>query len=225
MYLTRLFLEPTSRLVRADAANPDGLHKTVMRMFPKDSGPEARKTHAVLYRLDESSDGRLMLLVQSRPKPDASLLAQEYLLDPARDAWLLELGVLENPAVHAVGDERAAIEVGARFHFRLRGNTTKKIRTKSEPGGARKNGKRVELRGDEARLRWLRRHAEASGFAFSALRVTEVKSRGNQIRVAGALFEGTLEVTDPAAFRKALEDGVGPAKAYGFGLLSIRPAT
>jgi CRISPR system Cascade subunit CasE len=225
MYLARLFLEPSARLVRADVANPEGLHKTVMRMFPKDAGPEARKTLGVLHRLDESSDGRLMLLVQSRTKPDTSTLSSDYLLDLAQDAGLVSSGVRENPSIRAVTDERAAIGTGARFHFRLKANTTKKIGTKSGPGGVRNNGKRVEVRGDELRLGWLRRHADASGFAVTGARVTEVKSRGHDVRVAGAIFDGVLEVLDPSVFRKALEEGIGPAKAYGFGLLSIRPVT
>lgn len=36
------------------------------------------------------------------------------------------------------------------------------------------------------------------------------------------MFDGVLGVTDAEAFRVALREGVGPAKAFGFGLLSIR---
>jgi CRISPR system Cascade subunit CasE len=39
------------------------------------------------------------------------------------------------------------------------------------------------------------------------------------------LYEGELEVTDTAAFRQALEKGIGSGKAYGFGLLSVAPAS
>ena len=35
-------------------------------------------------------------------------------------------------------------------------------------------------------------------------------------------FDGELAVTDADRFRAALRDGIGPAKAYGFGLLSVR---
>jgi CRISPR system Cascade subunit CasE len=37
-------------------------------------------------------------------------------------------------------------------------------------------------------------------------------------------FEGVLEVTDPAAFAVTVASGVGSAKGYGFGLLSVAPA-
>jgi CRISPR system Cascade subunit CasE len=43
-----------------------------------------------------------------------------------------------------------------------------------------------------------------------------------QIHLA-AVFGGQLEVTDPALFLQALRSGIGPAKAFGFGLLSVAP--
>jgi len=39
-----------------------------------------------------------------------------------------------------------------------------------------------------------------------------------------ALFEGVLEVAEAAAFGAALREGVGPGKAFGFGLLSVARA-
>lgn len=46
----------------------------------------------------------------------------------------------------------------------------------------------------------------------------------SKITFASVLFEGLLRVTNPDAFRSALEMGIGSGKAYGFGLLSIAPA-
>ena len=37
-------------------------------------------------------------------------------------------------------------------------------------------------------------------------------------------FDGLLAVTDPALFRNTLQTGIGSAKAFGFGLLSLAPA-
>lgn len=39
----------------------------------------------------------------------------------------------------------------------------------------------------------------------------------------GGLFEGVLMCVDPDKLRAAIIDGIGPAKAFGFGLLSIAP--
>ncbi|MCP4644356.1 MAG: type I-E CRISPR-associated protein Cas6/Cse3/CasE, partial [bacterium] len=36
-------------------------------------------------------------------------------------------------------------------------------------------------------------------------------------------FEGRLRVTEPEQFREILAAGMGSAKAYGFGLLSVAP--
>jgi CRISPR system Cascade subunit CasE len=42
------------------------------------------------------------------------------------------------------------------------------------------------------------------------------------IELATVDFEGTLEVADPARFLDALVRGVGPAKAFGCGLMLVR---
>lgn len=42
------------------------------------------------------------------------------------------------------------------------------------------------------------------------------------IELATVDFEGTLEVTDPACLLDALIHGVGPAKAFGCGLMLVR---
>jgi CRISPR system Cascade subunit CasE len=221
MYLTRMFLDPGSRSVRFDAANPDGLHKTVMRLFPDNMGAEARKAHAVLHRLDEGLDGRLMLLVQSSSKPDTARLLPGYLVDVGQEPDLAFSGIDENPSIRNVSKEREVIGVGDRFLFRLKANTTKKIGTKSGPGAPRVHGQRVPVRGEEARLEWLKRHAEVAGFAFVNVRVRELVPQGRDVRLAGAVFDGVLEVQEASLFLKALGSGIGPAKAFGFGLLSL----
>jgi CRISPR system Cascade subunit CasE len=221
MYLARLFLNPTSRAVRFDVANPEGLHKTVMRLFPGEAGPEPRKGHSVLHRLDESPDGRLMLLVQSRSKPDATGLMPGYLVELDRDPDLAFSGVAENPSIRDVDEERKNIRVGDRYLFRLKANTTRKIGTKSGEDGRRVHGQRVPVRGDEARLEWLKRHALVAGFSVIDVSVREVATRGWNVRLAGVVFDGVLVVNDVATFRRELEAGFGPAKAFGFGLLSL----
>ncbi|MBI4518088.1 MAG: type I-E CRISPR-associated protein Cas6/Cse3/CasE [Deltaproteobacteria bacterium] len=42
-------------------------------------------------------------------------------------------------------------------------------------------------------------------------------------RWISALYEGILEVTDPDHFRGTIISGIGPGKAFGFGLLSFAP--
>jgi CRISPR system Cascade subunit CasE len=98
----------------------------------------------------------------------------------------------------------------------------------------------VELVRDEDKLAWLMRQGEAHGFRIVGdashpavdVRSTDkltghrTSSAGGKdvITVGAALFEGVLEVTDPTRFREAVEQGIGRARAYGCGLLSIARA-
>jgi CRISPR system Cascade subunit CasE len=107
-------------------------------------------------------------------------------------------------------------------------------------------GKRVELRREEERLLWLRRQGARCGFeivtASLAPGIGETTSRSfaaaradpaprlwgyqrqqvdRRLTFATALFEGELRVTEPTVFQAAIEEGIGPGKAFGCGLLSI----
>jgi CRISPR system Cascade subunit CasE len=55
---------------------------------------------------------------------------------------------------------------------------------------------------------------------------TSAEGRPSRARLTfeGLTFEGILEVADPERFAAAMRAGIGPAKAYGYGLLSIAPA-
>ena len=47
-------------------------------------------------------------------------------------------------------------------------------------------------------------------------------TQGTQTHFA-VLFEGVLEVNDPALLEKAIQEGIGSGKGFGFGLLSLAP--
>ena len=49
------------------------------------------------------------------------------------------------------------------------------------------------------------------------------KRGGSQVTIVRATFQGVLEVTSADALREALVNGVGRAKAYGCGLLTLAP--
>ncbi len=229
MFLMRAFLNPDSTAVRADLTNPERLHKTVMRAFADLEGPLARQENAILHRLDHDQGGRLVLLVQSALRPDLSRWPTGYVADVRADIDFA-FSHPENPAVRDVSKERAGINAGRRFLFRLKANTTKRLSAKSPGVIAGQVGKRVPVRGDDARRQWLSRHAAVSGFDLDlgSVRITELPaaggSGGKRVTVAGAVFDGVLVVSDQEKFRLALQQGIGPAKAYGFGLLSIAAA-
>ena len=232
MYLSRLVLNPRSRLVRRDLADCHDLHRTILSAFSEKENDSsgARHQFGLLHRLDiERRTGRVTLLVQSKERPDWSRLPPDY----------LEETDSENPACKPIEEIYNSLQSGARLAFRLRANPTRKIDTRSTPDGKRRNGKRVELRTEEDRLVWLKRKAEASGFRLLPVRLNddvanvraqpEDKYRGRRdetgkLSFGSVLFEGELEIIDSASFLQALASGIGSGKAYGFGLLSIAPA-
>jgi len=205
------------------------MHTFVMRAFTDDVGPGARSRLGVLYRVESVGTGAA-LLAQSLVEPDWSFVNPELLT-----------GLRWGDAVATKSVDRlyAGIGVGDRLAFRLRANPTRKIDTRSGPGGQRRTGRRVELRSEQALIGWLRRKGREGGFEITegSRGVPDVLVRrepkltgvrpgpdgGTRLTFASVMFEGLLRVTDAARFRSTLASGVGPAKAYGFGLLSIAP--
>ena len=72
---------------------------------------------------------------------------------------------------------------------------------------------------------WLEKKAEKNGFKLLSVTAEgyqqhHFKKRG--IKISTLDFNGVLEVTEPELFiQKALYKGIGPAKAFGCGLLSL----
>lgn len=219
MYLSRLRLNPLSRDVARDAADVSQMHRTIMRAFPAaPEGVNPREYYSVLYRLEANRrSGTITLYVQSAVQPNWSTLPAHYALDGDNGQW----------PVKRVDHLYETIGPGRRLRFRLRANPTRKIDTKTGPDGVRRHGRRVPVRGEQAQVDWLRRQGERHGFAVRTLSIQasgapELKrSRIGGRTFQGVLYDGTLQVVDAEAFKRALAKGIGPAKAFGFGLLSI----
>ncbi|MFG7941943.1 type I-E CRISPR-associated protein Cas6/Cse3/CasE [Streptomyces sp. NHF165] len=56
-------------------------------------------------------------------------------------------------------------------------------------------------------------------------RSAEAASERSDVRFTRATFDGRLRITDLAAFRRTLVQGLGKAKAYGCGLMTLAPGT
>jgi CRISPR system Cascade subunit CasE len=222
IWLSRLELNPRSRAVRSDLGDCNGLHRTIMKLFPEVDQISARNALGVLYRLEQDREAKIRVLLQSLHRPDFTRLPEGYLETPPKSKTLESIDVLLQP--------------GRKLLFRLRANPTRAIDTKTRPDGTKSNGKRVELRGEEACMGWLHRKAGQHGFRILACRMdagspdprrvngkVEGHKGGSPITVASVLFDGILEVVDAALLREALQTGIGRAKSYGQGLLSLAP--
>lgn len=193
-----------------------------MRAFPTvvDPEQEPRAFWGVLYRLEH--DRRVpypTLYVQSRVMPDWSFLDKRALIQDS----------VPNPSTKCVAEVYNRLRKGQTLRFRLRSNPTKKVDTKSDEEGNRRNGRRVPLVKTEDQLEWLARKALQHGFDLhhANIAASGAGERQRSRRIGGVfqgvLYEGRLIVRDPDVFRNALADGIGPGKAFGFGLLSIAP--
>jgi CRISPR system Cascade subunit CasE len=215
MYLSRLILNPRSRRVQRELAQPYEMHRSIMRAFPVDLKEGEER---VLWRIDEHLELGVMLLVQSWDAPDWTWLAD----DGAR-GYLLPVDV-PNPAVKPVNFAPTAGQV---FRFRLRANPTVKRRF-AESG----DHKRVGLYAEDDQVQWLQRKAEAAGFLLKSVSLARDDQRAgskaddgqtHKLTLAAVRFDGLLQVTDPAKLTRAMQSGIGSAKGLGFGLLSLAP--
>lgn len=214
MYLSRLILNPRSRRVQRDIASPREMHRTVLSGFPDEL---EKDTARVLFRLEQSAQsGLLSLLVQSTLPPEWSRLPDErYLLADGDHPAAIQ----QNPAVKEVD---YSLSCGQMLSFRLRANPTKRL-----SAGKGNKGKRIGLYKLEDQQAWLARKAENSGFRiYSALPIRQNFVEGRKqhdLKFFSVQFDGVLQVTDPATFLAAIENGIGSGKAFGFGLLSVAP--
>ena len=219
MWLSKLTLNLRSRDVQKDLRDCHDLHRTVMCLFGDMPDEDVRKTLGVLYRLEQTR-ASLHLLVQSLAEPNFDRLKPRYAAVP--------------PQAMALRDLSEYITTGRPFRFRLRANPTRAVLPEQGPDGLRGRGKRVELRGEGPCQDWIRRKAIQHGFRVSACRLDSGPPdprtvngklighrKGATLTVATVLFDGLLEVSDPPLLVQAIQEGIGPAKSYGQGLLSL----
>lgn len=249
IFLSRLILNPDSRQVWSELAQPYEMHKTLMRAFPKatdDAMAKARDEFGVLFRADIDGPGDapdIRVYVQSLVEPDWSFL-------DGRPGYLLPRADFPNPVSQDISGVYQQLHEGQVLTFRLRANPTKRI-GRVMTGDASLKGKRVGLLREEEQIVWLIRKGQErekdkpGGFEVLMKEVEDergevrqvphisVRPEGKQFgrkREAGisqqithlaVRFDGLLSITDAEAFRESMAEGIGSAKAYGFGLMSL----
>jgi len=220
MYLSRLILNPRTRQVRSELANPYELHRTVMHAFAGHATDDDR----VLFRLEISPrSGIPSLLVQSPLEPDWS-----FLTTPEKNYLLLVTdcppGVESNPAVKTF---MLGLRSGQTLMFRLLANPTVKKDREDK-----KQGRRVGLYREEDQLKWLERKLEMAGARLVLARTSnEYKLSGERkhederqdLSFLSVQFDGLLTVHEPKKLLAAMQSGIGSGKGLGFGLLSLAP--
>ena len=202
MYLSELRLSLLNRQVQKDLGGVYEIHRTLMSAFiDSDEGGPGR----VLYRVEKNKDGPITtVLVQSEREPDWTKLRVP------KDFFSA------HPRKKAFDPEFVKKQV---LVFRLRANPTVK-----------RDGKRLGLLKEEEQRSWIHRKGASGG--FEPLSITVIPegfmkctkgSSDNKLSFHSVMFEGVLRITDADTFRASIENGIGSAKGFGFGMLSVAP--
>lgn len=235
LYLNRLFINQKSRKGLNSLQTPYHAHATIMRAFPEIKPCEAN----ILYRIENANndlkfgEDYISIVIQSRIRPDWKIL-QDHFLD---NIVIDRERVLTN--IHLI--------TGEKYRFRLRANP---IITKSDNQGrisqsVKRKGKvkkcKIPVIGEEAQKSWLENKSKCvrnnskgekipGGFIIRECMVlpesswSVLQDKKNEITIKTVLFEGILEIIDIKDFKLTLMTGIGPAKAFGCGLLSVARA-
>lgn len=199
IWLTRIRVSPMEA-AKLRLADSYAWHQALWRAFPDRDG----RPRDFLSRIDQRGGMfEALLLSQAQPTPQAW---------GQWDTKQVPLSFLEHD----------------RYRFSLRANPTVMRVVRNAAGDRRKNGRRTAIFQSDDLQAWLHRKSEAAGFRVEEFvfdpPVREAFRRqgraGLHVRVD---FRGTLAVTDRDRFQAAFREGLGPARAFGFGMLLLEP--
>ncbi|MER5349908.1 type I-E CRISPR-associated protein Cas6/Cse3/CasE [Kitasatospora sp. NPDC002551] len=240
MFLTRLRVNTARAGARRLLSSPQLLHGAVMASFaelpaapaPAASAP-ADAAPRVLWRIDHNARAEVLLHLVSPQRPDLTHLVEEAGW-PTTGGW----------QTFDYGAFLSTIAAGSTWAFRLTANPVHSIRrSPDEPT------KRTAHLTQRHQAGWLLKQQERAGFtvvekaperrllaqgdehelvvhrqrSVSFGKNDRVHAGRHKVTLVTATYDGRLRVTDPDALRRTLTAGLGKAKAYGCGLMTLAP--
>lgn len=221
MFLTRVQLNPARAGTRKLLSSPQVGHAAVMAAFPP---APASGDGRVLWRIDRR-DNEIDLYVVSPTEPDFTHVVEQAGW-PTTTAWATRK---YQPFLDTLTSDQ-------QWHFRLTANPVRAAMNRSTDTPLTR-GKRTGLTADD-QMSWLQTRTTDNGFEFGTCRspqgeipdaiITDRSTarfrRGpTTVTLSTATYEGILVVTDPPKLQAALVNGIGRAKGYGCGLLTLAP--
>jgi CRISPR system Cascade subunit CasE len=222
MYLTHFALNPARRGTHKLLGSPQAMHAAVLSSFAPQTATTAEGGEAsarVLWRIDRSAKSSAQLYISSPAKPDLTHLVEQAGW-PTTQTW--------QTREYAPLLDR--LDNGQRWGFRLKANPVHAVRVvdgqRTKPLG------HVTLAQQED---WLTTRVHKHGFALtsSATSIPDLivhdretlrfSRQGGTVTLTTATYDGVLEITDAPALRTALVTGIGRAKGYGCGMLTLAP--
>ena len=226
MFLTRMTLNPARRGTRRLLSSRQRLHAAVMASTPPLDSDEGRQ----LWRLDETDPAPTLYIAGPR-KPDLTHIVEQAGW-PTTEGW----------QTREYGPFLRRLTVGQRWHFRLTANPVRQL---SQAGARSKfQGAKTPQQAQD----WLVRRQNRLGFALCENDLESVSDPGGagldvvvsglgawrfgkheegahrrSVTVTAATYEGTLTVVSADQLRAALTQGIGRARGYGCGLMTLAP--
>lgn len=220
MYLTRFRVNAARRGARKVLNSPQAMHAAVLAGFPHPEDhtrPDAR----TLWRLDQNANQQITLFIVSPGKPDLTHLVEQAGW-PTADTWLTRP---YQPFLDT-------LQAGQRWAFRLTANPVR--------SGWRKDRDETQRFGHvtvDNQVDWLQKRTERNGFTIAAQpdgqpnlllhqrRTLSFTRHQRRVTLTTATYDGVLAITDPEPLRAMLTTGIGHARAYGCGLLTLAPVS
>lgn len=227
MYLTRMPINGARRGAVRLLSSPQMMHAAVLSSFPPDAVIEDDARGRVLWRIDQNRP-HTYLYVVSPERPDLTALVEQA-------GWPLVSTWETKPYSPLL--ER--VTVGAEYRFSLVANPVRDVRQDSG------RSKRLPHVSSEHQMEWLMLKGRRGGFEIMETPVKQAQADGvpevvpipqmvvsersdrrfrrgeRTVTLRTARFDGLLRVTDAEAFRRSLAHGIGPAKGYGCGLMTV----
>jgi CRISPR system Cascade subunit CasE len=192
---------------------PDYTHMLEQYGWPNapEGAPVTKDYAALLGRLDTNQEYRFRLTanpVQTTRRPDKLTEAQQR----RQERWDSATGTARERGVrgHRVAHRTVAHQRRWLLEQSQRHGFTIPVIAPEPPGATLPDGAEPEYQVTLVERRQL-----------------QVKKRQDapSVNLTSVTFEGCLRITDPAPFTRALLHGIGPAKAYGQGLLTLAQLT
>ncbi len=202
MYLSKVMIHGSI------SRNPYEIHRALWSLFPENAAAE----RDYLFRVERFGQQQAEVLMQSMREPFAGNALGVRLL--------------------ACKDYPLSLNVGQQLRFLLIANPVKTINDENGRLNARGEVKkcRVPLIHEEEWRNWLERKFTGCAelqtlIAEKRLPLNFRKAKEKRVgKIQPVYFQGVLQVKDPAGLREVLNTGIGPAKAFGCGLLSLARA-
>lgn len=210
MFLTKIKLNDARVATIKLLSNVEVQHAVIEKCFPEDKTDwdDGR----ILWRLDSEYEGHCFYL-SSPAKPDATGIIEQF-------GWPRK--TYDDQVKSGSYDSfLSSLKKGQSYGFRMTLNSVKR-----DPGSVIGQDGRLKSIVGRGALDLLCDKLEKSGFRVDRDTIEQrderhMKLKSHKPSLTCVTFEGTLIVTDPSLASKALKNGIGRAKAFGCGMLSL----